>query len=133
MKVYVFGNADLPSDDRAFKVAAKLQDKIQNIDFVTIKPNEDLPFTGEKQIIILDTVLGIKKVEIINESDLDKLVTPPRTSVHDFDLGFQLKYLKKLGKLHQITIIGLPQQGEIDYLLIQSILRKLVAQDIQGS
>ena len=62
-----------------------------------------------------------------------RIVLPPRNSVHDFDLGFQLKYLKKLGKLGKVTIIGLPQTGEIDYDSIHSILRKLVAQDMQGS
>jgi hypothetical protein len=55
------------------------------------------------------------------------------SSVHDFDLGFQLLYLKKLGKLKNFLIIGIPMKGEINYLRIQSILRKLVAQDIQGS
>jgi hypothetical protein len=53
--------------------------------------------------------------------------------VHDFDLAFQLRYLKKLGKLGEVTIIGIPQEGEIDYLRIQSIFRKLVAHDMQGS
>jgi hypothetical protein len=53
--------------------------------------------------------------------------------VHDFDLGFQLKYLQKIGKLGEVTIIGLPINKTPDYLRIQSILRKLVAQDIQGS
>ena len=53
--------------------------------------------------------------------------------MHDFDLAFQLRYLKKLGKLGEITIVGIPQEGEIDYFRIQSILRKLVAHDMQGS
>jgi len=33
-------------------------------------------------------------IEVVDD-DLDKLVLPPRSSVHDFDLGFQIKYLKK--------------------------------------
>lgn len=133
MKVYVFGNQDLPQDNLAFQVADKLQNKIKGVEFTTVKLNEDLPFTDEKQVVILDTVEGIKKVEIIDENDLDKLTLSPKTSVHDFDLGFQLKYLKKLDKLQKVTIIGLPPKGEINYFLIQSILRKLVAQDMQGS
>ena len=52
---------------------------------------------------------------------------------HDFDLPFQLRYLKKLGKLGTVTVIGIPQEGEVDHLLIKSIFRKLVAQDMQGS
>lgn len=120
-------------DNAAFKVADKLKDKIKGVQFITIKPNEDLPFIDEKNVILLDTIQGIKQVTILTEKDLDKLITNRSTTAHDYDLGFQLKYLKKLGKLNKITIIGIPQQGEIDYDFIHSTLRKLVAQDIHGS
>jgi Ni,Fe-hydrogenase maturation factor len=133
MRVYVFGNEDLAEDKRAFEVCEKLKGKVKNIEFVKVKPNEDVPFIDEEFVVILDAAQGIEKVTEIKDDDLDKLILPPRSSVHDFDLGFQLKYLKKIGKLGKITIIGLPMQGEIDYFLIQSILRKLVAQEIQGS
>ena len=33
------------------------------------------------------------------EGDIDALILSPRGSVHDFDLAFQLRYLKKLDKL----------------------------------
>jgi hypothetical protein len=72
-------------------------------------------------------------VALVERNGIDGLVLSPRGSVHDFDLAFQLRYLKKLNKLEEATIIGLPQEGEVDYLRIQSIFRKLVAQDIQGS
>ncbi|OGH37214.1 MAG: hypothetical protein A2905_04545 [Candidatus Levybacteria bacterium RIFCSPLOWO2_01_FULL_36_10] len=133
MRVYIFGNQDVSEDNLVFDVVNKLNGKFKDIEFITVKPNEDVPFVSEKSVVIMDTVVGIDKVEVIEDKDLDKLVLSPRNSAHDFDLGFQLKYLKKLGKLDKVIIIGLPQQGEIDYLRIQSILRKLVAQDIQGS
>lgn len=133
MIVYVFGNTDVSMDNKAILAAKKLENKIPDVSFVFIKPNEDVPFINEKKVIILDTVQGIKQVELIEGKDIDKLILPSRGSVHDFDLGFQLKYLKKLGKLGEVFIIGLPQIGETDYLRIQSILRKLVAQDIHGS
>jgi Ni,Fe-hydrogenase maturation factor len=133
MKVYVFGNEDLAEDKRALEVAEKLTGKVENVEFVKVKPNEDVPFIDEKFVVILDVVQGIEKVTEIKNNELDKLILPPRSTVHDFDLGFQLKYLKKIGKLGKVTIVGLPMQGEIDYFLIQSILRKLVAQETQGS
>lgn len=133
MKVYVFGNIDVPGDNNAILAAKNLENKIPGVSFIFIKPNEDVPFIDEKKVVILDTVAGIQQIELIEGNDIDKLISSPRGSVHDFDLGFQLKYLKKLGKLGEIFIIGIPQEGEIDYLRIQSILRKLVAQDIQGS
>ncbi len=133
MKVYVFGNQDLPEDNLALKVVAALESKINGVKFVKVFPNGDLPFAGKKQVVIIDTVIGIDKVKLIEGDNLDKLIQSPRTSVHDFDLCFQLKYLQKLGKLKKVTIIGLTMKGKIDYFLIQAILRKLVAQDIQGS
>lgn len=133
MKVYVFGNEDLAKDKRAFDVVKKLEGKINNIKFVNVKPNEDVPFIDEKFVVILDVIQEIKSVVEVSDKEFDKLILPPRSSVHDFDLGFQLKYLKKIGKLGVVTIIGLPMEGKIDYFLIQSILRKLVAQEMQGS
>lgn len=133
MKVYVFGNEDLPDDNRALETANKLSADFDNVQFVRVKPNEDLPFADEERVIIMDTVYGIKNTEVLSSKDLDKLKLSPRASVHDFDLGWQLKYLKKLGKLGEVTIIGLPMKKEIDYSRVHSIFKKLVAQDIQGS
>lgn len=133
MKVYVFGNPDTSLDNRVYSIVERLKQDLPEIKFVEIKPNQDLPFSNKEPAIILDTVAGIKDVAVFKNEDLDKFSASNRTSVHDFDLAFQLKYLKKLGKLGKITIIGVPQKGDADYFLIQSILRKLVAQDIQGS
>ena len=135
MKVYVFGNQDLESDNIAFEAADLLKNDYPRIQFIKIKPNEDLPFasdeTGQK-VVIIDAVEGIRMVTLIE--DINKFILPPRSTVHDFDLSFQLKYLKKIGRLGEVLIIGLPMQRElIDYSRIHSILRKLVAQDIQGS
>lgn len=132
MKVYLFGNPDLPEDNLAFQIGERLKG-IPELQFVNISPNEDLPFAGEPQAILVDVVENLDKITLWTEKDLDKLILSPRTSVHDFDLGFQLRYLQKIGQLNKVTIIGLPQKGEIDYDFIQSIFKKLVAQDIQGS
>jgi hypothetical protein len=133
MKVYVFGNEDLKFDNRAFTVAEKFEGKFKDIEFIKVKPNEDVPFINEKFVVILDTIEGIDNIIEVKDNDLEKLVLPPRSSVHDFDLGFQIKYLQKIGKLGKVTIIGLPMFGELNYLRIQSIFKKLVAQDMQGS
>ncbi|MGI5827745.1 MAG: hypothetical protein ACOX6V_01845 [Patescibacteria group bacterium] len=131
MDVYVFGNEDVACDSIALKVANRLA--VKGIRFIIVKPNEDLPFEGKSGVVVMDTVAGISKVTLISDEKLDKLILPPRGTAHDFGLGFQIKYLKKLGKLGKVAIIGLPMGKEVDYSSIQSILRKLVAQDIQGS
>lgn len=133
MKVYIFGNEDLEFDNKAIKIAKALENTLEHCDFIYIKPNQDLPFVCEEEVVIMDTIEGIDDITLINDDQIQDISLEKRTTAHDFDLGFQLKYLKKIGKLGKITIIGLPMARDIDYLRIQSILRKLVAQDIQGS
>ena len=134
MKVYVFGNEDLPEDRKAIEAAKQLDGAMDGVSFIFVKPNEDVPFADESRVVILDAVQGFEEVALLIEGDeIEELILSPRGSVHDFDLAFQLRYLRKIGKLGDITIIGVPQEGRVDYLRIQSILRKLVAQDMQGS
>ena len=133
MKVYVFGNEHVAEDKRALEVARELEGAVEGLSFAFVKPNEDVPFVNERQVVILDTVQGIQDVALVEGDGIDELILSPRGSVHNFDLAFQLRYLKKLNKLGEVTIIGIPQEGEVDHLRIQSILRKLVAHDMQGS
>jgi hypothetical protein len=84
-------------------------------------------------VVILDSVRGMREVALISGDDIDRFVPPPRGTVHDFDLAFQLKYLKKIGRLGEVYVVGIPQEGQVDYSRVRSILRKLVAQDMQGS
>jgi Ni,Fe-hydrogenase maturation factor len=133
MRIYVFGNEYVAEDKRAIDVARELEDTIEGISFVFVNPNEDVPFVNEQHVVILDTVRGIQDVALVIGDRIDGLPLSPRASVHDYDLAFQLRYLKKLGKLGEVTVIAIPQDGEVDYLRIQSIFRKLVAHDMQGS
>ena len=133
MKVYVFGSEDVPEDRKAIEAAEKLYHTIDRVSFIFIKPNEDVPFVNESHVVILDTVNGIRDVTLIEGDEIDALILSPRGSVHDFDLAFQLQYLRKIDKLGEVTIIGLPQEGRVDHSRIQSIVRKLVAHDMQGS
>jgi Ni,Fe-hydrogenase maturation factor len=133
MRVYVFGNEHVKRDRRAIEVARALEGAVEGVSFVFVGPNEDVPFAGERRAVILDTVEGIHDVTVLEGDSVDGLALSPRASVHDFDLVFQLKYLKKLGKLGEVTVVGVPQEGDPDHRRIQSILRKLVAHDMQGS
>ena len=133
MNVYVFGNEHVAEDKRAIEVARELENTVEGISLVFVSPNEEAPFVNERHVVILDTVQGLREVAFVEGDAIDGLILSPRGSVHDYDLAFQLKYLKKLGKLGQVTLMGIPQEGEVDHLLIKSIFRKLVAQDMQGS
>jgi len=133
MFIYVFGNEDVQKDNIALKVSQALRGVIGGVRFVCVKPNEDLPFSEGENVVIMDAVYGLTSVALLSLDDPDSLTLPPRTSTHDFDLGFQLKYLKKLGRIGKVKLIGLPMKGSVDYSRVQLILRKLVAQDMQGS
>ncbi len=123
MVIYVFGNPDQPQDSLAISLANQLEKIDGTIQFKYIKPNQDLPFVYKKQVIIMDIIKGIDKVTLLTENQLDQLKLPPRTTAHDFDLAFQLRYLVKLGKIGKITIIGLPMQGKINIKEIYEAIR----------
>ena len=133
MQIYVFGNKDAPGDVGAIEVAEELEGAVDGVSFVFVGPNEDVPFVDEERVVVLDVVQGIGEVTLISGDDIDRFAPPPRTTVHDFDLAFQLKYLKKIGRLGEVYVLGIPKEGEVDYVRVISILRKLVAQDMHGS
>jgi Ni,Fe-hydrogenase maturation factor len=133
MKVYVFGNEDLPEDRKAIEAAKQLDGAMDGVSFIFVKPNEDVPFADESRVVILDAVQGIEEVALIEGDETEELILSPRGSVHDFDLAFQLRYLRRIDKLDDVSIIGVPREGRVDHARIQSILRKLVAHDMQGS
>jgi Ni,Fe-hydrogenase maturation factor len=127
MTIYLFGNQDHAQDNIAFMVADKLLKQFPKLKFVTVKPNQDLPFENETQVIILDAVEGIEKITLITQKNIDKIQLPPRFSAHDFDLGFQLKYLKKIGKIKGFTIIGLPMSGNVDWIKLEKVIKNINA------
>ncbi len=131
--VYVFGNEDVHEDNAPLMLCDRLSTDFPMLEFVKVAPNADLPFAGQESVIIFDTIQGIPAIKVFNEQDLKHLVLSPRTSVHDFDLGFQLKFLMKIEKLKHITLIGLPMGVDVAYDSIHETFKKLVAQDIQGS
>ena len=57
MKIYVLGNQDLDIDRAAFSVAGKFSDEFKSLEFVELKPNEDLPFDDNSDVTILDVTL----------------------------------------------------------------------------
>ncbi len=131
--VYVFGNEDVDIDNLVYSFLDNLISDFPELVFKKVKPNEDLPFHDEDDVTLFDSIQGIDEIRVFTEVDLPKLQLSPRTSVHDFDLGFQLKYLMKIGKLRKVTLIGIPMSKKITYTQIHEIFKKLVAHDIQGS
>ena len=103
-KIYVAGNPLVREDSIPIKLMGRLQKRFPDIEFHELEPTDNLP--EEKTLNIIDTVIGIDDIKVIR--DIDKIVTGKIYSMHDFDLGFNLKLMKKAGKLRSVKIIGVP-------------------------
>lgn len=116
MIIYVFGNPVVEKDSLPLKLLPYLKKAFSKIEFKQVDPNENFPPEGEKDLIILDTVLGIKKSTLLDLNDLaEKEKTP--ISLHDYDLLLHLLLLKKMKKIDRVTIIGIPADSDDNALV----------------
>ena len=104
--IYVFGNPLVREDSLPLKLIAKLRKEFPSLVFKEFDTVEDLEI--EKELNIIDSVKGIKKVELIE--DVDSIVTEKIYSMHDFDLGYNLKLLKKMKMVDKVRIFGIPMK-----------------------
>ena len=106
--VFIFGNPDLENDSLPIKLIPQLECEFPAISFEVKDPNEewDIP----EEVMIIDTVINLGEVTVFD--DLDSFYVSPRLTMHDFDALANLKYMKKLGKLKKIKIIGVPPDLE---------------------
>ncbi len=102
-KIFVFGNPLIEKDSLALKVAEKLKGKLQGIEFVAVQSLDEVK---DRNFLVLDAAEGVEKVQVIE--DLSALATKQPLSGHDFDLGMELKVLKKVGKVGKVKIIAVP-------------------------
>ena len=131
MKILVFGNPLVKKDSLPLKLLPELRKNFPSITFKEFDAVEDLQKEG-RNLIILDTVKGIQNACLLNLNSIkiDKIY-----SLHDFDLGYSLKLLKKLDKIDNAKIIAVPMNIDEKKALnqVHLILRKCVAQLMQGS
>jgi len=104
--VFVFGNPELKADSLPLKLVPELVRAFPEISFEIKDPNEEWAVPAE--MIVIDTIVGPKKVTMFD--NLDAFESAPRLTMHDFDALSNLRYLKKLGKLKKIKIIGVPPE-----------------------
>jgi Ni,Fe-hydrogenase maturation factor len=106
-KVLVFGNPMVERDSLPLRLLGKLRKKFPELEFEEFDPSENLENEG-RELNIIDAVEGIKKVTLI--TDIDRIKTSKIYSMHDFDLGYGLKLLKKLDYLDSVKIFGVPMK-----------------------
>ena len=106
-KVLVFGNPMVERDSLPLRLLGKLRKKFPELEFEEFDPSENLENEG-RELSIIDSVEGIKRVTLI--TDIDRIKTSKIYSMHDFDLGYGLKLLKKLDYLDSVKIFGVPMK-----------------------
>ena len=114
--VWVFGNPDLAEDSLPLKVLPQLQRQRPDLIFRVRDPMEewdDVP----NPLIVVDTVKGIDAVIVLK--DLELFQDAPRVSMHDLDLLAQLQFLKKVGKLGHVVVVGVPPTLQPDEAIKQ--------------
>ena len=105
MKIYVIGNVLVEKDSLPVKLIPILKKDFLGIDFIEFDPSED--FRPEnKTLTIIDTILDIENTILFH--DIDKIDVKGICSLHDFDLGYNLKLMKKFGMIDTVNIIGVP-------------------------
>jgi len=105
-KIYVFGNSLVEEDSLPVRLLPKLRESFSDMEFVHLDPTEDIP--EEAKLTIIDTVINTNRIRVLTEEDIDKLQNPAAVSLHDFDLATSLKLAKKLGRVKEVKIIGVP-------------------------
>jgi len=111
----------LKEDNLPLKILPKLREEFPDIEFVVKDPNEEWDILESEEIIILDTVIGIK--EIIIFDSLEKFSKVPRIGMHDFDALTNLRYLQKLGKIKKIKIISMPPMTNLT--AVKNVINKI--------
>lgn len=106
-RIYVFGNPFLKEDGVSLTLAQSMQKSFPFLEFVVMDPNDNFPPEGERDLCILDAVKGIGKVMLLDFNDLSTVEKSP-VSPHDYDLLLHLLLLKKMKRIDEVRIIGVP-------------------------
>lgn len=113
MKILVFGNILMKIDAMPIKLLPNLKKTFPDIEFKEFDCVEDLEKEGS-ELTIMDTVNGIQTVQIFE--NIEEFSESPTCSMHDFDLPVYIKLLKKLGILTKVTVIGIPEKGQMNII-----------------
>jgi Ni,Fe-hydrogenase maturation factor len=105
-KVLVFGNRLVKKDNLPLKLVPYLEKEFPEIEFKEFDSIEDLQDEGSV-IYIMDSVENIENVTIIYDIDQIK-VSNNLYTIHDMDLGYMLKLMKKVNMIDKVIIFGIP-------------------------
>ena len=124
MKIYVLGNPLVKEDSLPIKLIPKLKKELPNHEIIEIDPSEDFP--KQKELVIIDTVINAKKINII--TDINRIQLGSIVSLHDFDLGYNLKLMKKFKLIEKVKIIGIPPSYDEEKAIAE--IKKIIQKNI---
>ena len=105
-KVLVFGNRLVEKDKLPLDLIPYLTKKFPEIEFKEFDSIEDLQNEGSV-LYIIDSVENIENVTIIYNIDQIEISNSLYT-IHDMDLGYMLKLMKKVNMIDKVIIFGIP-------------------------
>ena len=105
-KILVFGNPLVEKDKLPLELIPYLTKRFPEIEFKEFDSIEDLQNEGSV-IYIIDAVENIKNVTIIYNIDQIEISNSLYT-IHDIDLGYMLKLMKKVNMIDKVIIFGIP-------------------------
>jgi hypothetical protein len=104
--VLCFGSG-VEGDRTPFDICSGAGKNLKGFRFVKCEsPIELLNYAGSGEIVILDSVKGLKKPKMF--SDIDAFRKVESVTAHDLDLGTFLKILSEMGRIGKVRIIGIP-------------------------
>jgi len=105
-KVLVFGNRLVEKDKLPLELIPYLEKEFPEIEFKEFDSIEDLQNEGSV-LYIIDSVENIENVTIIYNIDQIE-ISKSLYTIHDMDLGYMLKLMKKVNMIDQVIIFGIP-------------------------
>jgi hypothetical protein len=126
LTLYFCGNGLINRDNMPFRVLPLLKGEFGDVEFKEFDPTENFP-QGDP-VYIIDTVLGLERPAVLGSQEIERLEDAPHVSVHDADLTFHLKWLKKMGTLPRVVIFGVPAEG--DEKAVAGDLAKLIKKTV---
>jgi Ni,Fe-hydrogenase maturation factor len=121
-KIYVFGNILVEKDALPVKLIPELKKQLPEFEFLELDPTEEI-IPENMSLTIIDTALDIKEARLLN--DIEKIEVQKICSLHDFDVGYNLKLMKKFGILEKVNIICIPEKIEAKKVIKQ--IKKIIS------
>ena len=115
-KVLYFGNETMPSDRAAIEAVNRIEHSLPGIDFIHCNSPDEIVRYGNEDFFVLDVAKNVDGLLVFD--DPDKIKERKISSLHDFDLGFFLKLLKKM-RDRTFRVIAIPPEKKCDSELIE--------------